>query len=200
MSKYKLPVLQREIDGSLMLKSTLAGKVRPTELVSCTKGCSNCCYQPLAISILEGIHIYDYLESENRWTTKLQQALQIHSDRSMAAPELVTLAALPCPLLKDSECTVYSARPFACRTLVAYGDPHFCHPHRLDSRKANLMDRDDLIAEYWAYEEKVLRSKRIQVMHLPLSTAVIVGAKLRREELDLEKVDYWLLKEYKAKG
>lgn len=196
----KLPVLQVELTQATLLKESLEGKVRPEHPVSCRKGCSNCCYQPLTISILEGMQIYDYLESQNMWTTRLQQALQTHSDRSMAVPELVALAALPCPLLKDSECTVYSARPFACRTLIAYGDPHFCHPHRLDSVRANLMDRDALIQEYWAYEEQAIRSNRVQVVLLPLSTAVLVGAKVRRQELTLDKVDSYLLKEYKAKA
>ncbi len=198
--KRKLPILQVELTGAALLKEQLEGKVKPEHVVSCEKGCSNCCYQPLTISILEGIHIYDYLESQNMWTTRLRQALQVHSDRSMASPEVVALAALPCPLLSNLECTVYPSRPMACRTLIAYGDPHYCHPHRMDARRANLMDRDSLIQEYWAYEESVLRPKRLQVLLLPLSTAVLVGAKVRRGEMTVDRVDAFLLEEYRTKS
>ncbi len=70
----------------------------------------------------------------------------------------------------------------------------------MDARKANLMDRDSLIQEYWAYEESILRPKRLQVLLLPLSTAVLVGAKVRRGEMTIDRVDAFLLEEYRTKS
>lgn len=186
--------------ADLVSKQSQELSLNRKNLISCSKGCSNCCYQPVVISVLEGMRLYEALQAENLWNLALRESLQKHADLSFAVPELVALATLACPLLKDSACSVYKSRPFVCQTLVAYGDPHFCHPHRMDADRANLADREGIVSEYLAFEAKSLRARRVQMVLLPLSLAVLVGAKLLEGTLALEDLDSHLMQEYKKKS
>ena len=87
----KLKALYRFMDDLY----TYVHKVTP-----CHKGCSNCCHYNVSISEFEA----DFISNE----TGLPKITQ-----EQGLP--INYHGLPCPFLKEDECTIYSSRPFACR-------------------------------------------------------------------------------------
>ena len=101
---------------------------------ACEKGCSACCSRNVTITGLEGERILGYIleqDEPERYLENLQSA------GALARPKLTTngfaqaclagqdaepeeqAATAPCPFLENDLCTIYPARPFACRCFVS---------------------------------------------------------------------------------
>ncbi|MDH0342067.1 YkgJ family cysteine cluster protein [Chromobacterium haemolyticum] len=83
--------------------------------VSCSKGCSHCCNMDVQLSPLEAAFI------------------QVKSGRIMQQGNTLTTGHRePCTFLDEDTgaCTIYDARPLACRVFHALGDPENCRPGR----------------------------------------------------------------------
>lgn len=68
----------------------------------CKKGCDSCCHYPVSISEIEIQHI------EKRTGRKRNSAFLLPQN----------FHGTPCPFLVNRTCSIYSARPFACRQHV----------------------------------------------------------------------------------
>ncbi|GFO70449.1 hypothetical protein GMLC_40280 [Geomonas limicola] len=83
----------------------------------CGKGCSHCCKIGVGITDLEA----KMIEETTGRVRKQPKTGAAHADPT------------PCPFLDASgACTIYSCRPFNCRTLYTLDDPEFCRtgePH-----------------------------------------------------------------------
>lgn len=153
--------------------------------VTCDKGCNHCCHYPVFITLLEGITLYQSLHAGGRWSTKLREDLQRHSDLTRGlALEVWTLSLIPCPLLDAKGlCRAYDDRPFACRVTYSIGNPSDCHPHRLGP---GMLAKRDLFESITPSEAALLARHRLVHFRLPLSTAVLYGERLDNGELQLE--------------
>ncbi len=89
----------------------------------CKQGCSGCCYQQVAISQLEAEHIHD------RYGHQMERVIQRASIAAVGSFGRDT----PCTFLDgDGNCTVYDARPFACRNQVSLDvDALLCQPETI---------------------------------------------------------------------
>lgn len=155
--------------------------------VTCLKGCHHCCYHPVLLSILEGIELYRYLEDNGLWGSTLKRAFHraqdLTFDRSM---EVWLLSMVPCPLLDDGGlCRAYDARPFFCRITASRGDPHYCHPHRINKRDTAFVPRAEYIERLNTLETRLLKQHRLPMDRLPLAAAVLLAERVCKEDIEL---------------
>lgn len=146
------------------LRLEIAAEVKKRGLgVACAKGCDNCCKQhdvPVSMPEFMGMvwYVTEVLDDEKR-----ERLLN-----SLGPPGQTTV----CPFLMDGACSIYRARPLACREYVVYRkacgvgeDPFFTRPEDmhpatpdrrlevalrfLDSPVFNLATKKEKIAAYY---------------------------------------------------
>src|SRR5262249_11034980 len=120
--------------------------------VSCRAGCAACCRQLVVVSPLEAIAIERHVRSAERaQRRRWEEALVPHSRAVSQRPSLMRrlqrfrtanghpspeegdalereyrAARIPCPFLDRERCTIYPARPFACREHYVVTPPELC--------------------------------------------------------------------------
>ena len=110
--------------------------------VACKEGCNACCAQYVSITPAEATWIltrYPEVVRARRRALKAQAVLEVEcltqgtAEQGQAPSPLGTTANIywrhrhACAFLKDSgSCSVYEARPLACRAHVVQGDPAQC--------------------------------------------------------------------------
>lgn len=111
----------------------------PTPL-ACQPGCSYCCYLEIEVRPDEAFLIADHLRqncSRHERQAVLEKARANAARLAPLSAEQKETANLACPLLKEGLCTVYPARPGACRAFHALlrglCRRSFKHPDDLDS-------------------------------------------------------------------
>ncbi len=112
--------------------------------VTCSKGCSSCCSEPVYSRESEVDFIVGKISKA--WTRQEKDALEARTeawkDRFVAAgfldvdtPKVMPYRASknPCPLLAaDGSCSIYEIRPLECRLFIATGPREACED---DSRR-----------------------------------------------------------------
>lgn len=90
----------------------------PAREVACRPGCAFCCYIKVVVSPVEVLRIVEYLRQSlgAEELRALRERVQAADERTrgLALDERSQLQ-MPCPLLREGTCTVYPARPLACR-------------------------------------------------------------------------------------
>jgi len=168
---------------------------------TCAKGCHHCCYYPIMMTVLEGIDIHRWLVKNHLWSHDLQQAFAATAKQTWGQSiEVWTLGMIPCPLLKDGLCVAYKKRPFVCRLTVSRGDPHYCHPHRINDADTQLSPRKPWMEKLEVVERGLLRQHKLAHIYLPLAAAVLYGERVSKEEIDLSEVDLRLWLDYLKDG
>ena len=204
---HRLPVLIERALGQVQSSQTDEAQRFERDLadtrkaVTCTKGCSSCCYHPVRISILEGILLYRWLVKHNKWTPQLQNRLQTTGAQQFGTTYEVWLLGLTaCPLLdqKTKLCSSYDARPLGCRVYVATSDPHYCHPHRLGP-DTKILPRDEYLDSFKSKLDGLMREQKLNLRLLPIGLAILYGGKISREEMDLEGLEESLFENYSNK-
>lgn len=149
--------------------------------LACRRGCSNCCYQPLTVSLLDGILVYQWLADNHLWTSTLKRRFEETADRTNGlALEVWLLSMTPCPLLDEETkvCRAYKGRPFPCRVAFAH-DSYYCHPHRFAEALQHSSSKTDLrqstFEELWRLEAGLLKRHRWPRIGLPFASAVLHG-------------------------
>jgi Fe-S-cluster containining protein len=120
--------------------------------VSCRAGCAACCRQFVVVSPLEALAIERHVRAADRaQQRRWQEAHARHSKVLSQRPSLMRrlqafrklrgylspeegdalereywAAQLPCPFLEKERCTIYPARPFACREHFAVTPAELC--------------------------------------------------------------------------
>lgn len=165
-------------------------------MLSCKKGCNNCCRHPVTISIAEGLVLYNWLVERGRWTPSLRKQLKETSNNLFGLSfEMWLLSNQPCVFLgTDGLCQVYTVRPMQCRTAFSVEDASECHPHNL--RPGSILGRSEQLAEFGRVEMEAYKKLRVKHWQMPIATALLLSAKLESGEIDIEQVDQDLVREY----
>jgi hypothetical protein len=89
--------------------------------VACRRGCSHCCIAAVSITAPEIFRIAGWLRHTKGLLAALTPALVIERAKtSCGIPvEEMMQRGLPCPLLIDGACGIYTARPLSCRQLLS---------------------------------------------------------------------------------
>lgn len=103
-------------DAAAAVHAAIAGlAAAPNDAVAaCAAGCAHCCHFPVGITWPEGRALVQAL----RHDPVRQQAVLAAADATAAA-SWQQLVGVPCPLLVDGRCAVYTARPLPCRSLIS---------------------------------------------------------------------------------
>lgn len=190
--KYRLPVLEeRGVMDAAATRGELAATFELDVLskgsVTCHKGCSNCCHNPVMVSILEGISIFRWLSEHHKWSAALRESIEGHHNTVYGLSlNMWLMSDVACPLLDKNECLAYEGRPFACRTTFSKGDSHFCHPHRLLGAD-RIVPRRDVLDKQAVTEARVLRRFKKKMVLLPLSTALLLAERICKGEFSLQE-------------
>jgi len=120
--------------------------------VSCRAGCAACCRQLVVVSPLEALAIERHVRTADRaQRRRWEEAHARHSRALSRRPSLMRrlqafraargyltpqegdalereywAAQIPCPFLEKERCTIYPARPFACREHFVVTPPELC--------------------------------------------------------------------------
>lgn len=108
-------------------------------LVSCRAGCGTCCHVPVGVQAHEVLLVAEYLKSHLPPGDFETVIAQLASHRAaFAGKTMEERAAMkrPCVLLHDGNCSIYEARPEACRS-------H--HSRNLDGCRSNLESGIDTV-------------------------------------------------------
>ena len=113
--------------------------------VACGKGCSDCCKMNVSISLMEA----ERLAAVSRKSMAVVNHPVRHSDDRFSG--------VPCPFLVEDACSVYEARPYACRAHYSFDtSAYWCHPERSYEGEMSLLKMG---GTWQAYEEIVLNSR-----------------------------------------
>jgi len=86
---------------------------------ACKRGCSACCHMNVNITDVEAQIIEEATGRRHKVLTRPNR----HPDDRFSG--------VPCPFLVDNACSIYSARPFACRHHMSFNlDAYWCAPER----------------------------------------------------------------------
>lgn len=116
---YSLSGIAKIIGENVGKEITIA-IARGNYKISCTKGCSFCCYIHTDITEGEAELLIPYFDGSKRELLKKQ-----------ATKTKETWGELPyqerkCVMLKDGQCTAYAVRPSACRKYLVVSPPSKC--------------------------------------------------------------------------
>lgn len=102
--------------------------------VACMAGCADCCRMNVQISALEAEQIATAI---GRKAIKLQASIRHPLDK---------FSGSECPFLKDDTCSVYEARPSACRLHASFDtDAYWCEPSRSAAIEVPMVRLDGAI-------------------------------------------------------
>lgn len=90
---------------------------RSKGLISCKSGCTYCCHYHVMVTATEVFALVEAIgrlpEAQRAATTSAVHQIADRT-RKLTSDEYIH-TNIPCALLKDGQCSVYSARPVACR-------------------------------------------------------------------------------------
>ena len=169
--------------------------------LACQRGCCDCCYQPLTMTLFDGILVYQWLAAKNLWTRSLKERFEETAERTTnLALEIWMLGMIPCPLLEGTECVAYGGRPFICRIAFSH-DSYYCHPHRFVEalKAATYAPRKESLTTLAMLEKDLLQKYRFPRVVLPFAAAVLHGeAVCTTKDSYLDRVQLCWLKQLKG--
>ena len=121
-----VPALDGERLGDLMTElfgvadsafASVVAKDPPRRTIACKAGCAYCCHLYVQVTPLEAIHLARALRARGAEALAAVQGRVAAAHRKTAGKdaEYRNFLAVPCPLLRDGQCSVYEERAFGCR-------------------------------------------------------------------------------------
>lgn len=129
---------QDAIDG---LVDALSSEAKRQNMpVDCKKGCSWCCHQPVFTTSHEVLFIWEFMQLNIKQEDQkviLQNAFNNYQKRGRMDDKELLSSKMPCPLLVNGSCSIYPARPVACRIYLSMSEPscktYFDEPDKTNS-------------------------------------------------------------------
>ncbi len=90
--------------------------------VDCKKGCHWCCHQAVYANSYELHYLSEQLKSkftDEEFSSVVSLAEKKNAVTSKLTTDEVLKFKSPCPLLKEGSCSIYTARPMACRIYLS---------------------------------------------------------------------------------
>lgn len=193
--RRRLPILvESSLAEAKLARNDLADKYQSSlqielansgDALSCHKGCANCCYHPVLITLFEGVSLYQWLQYRGLWTHALRESFKQTVQRTWDLSfEVWGMSLIPCPLLdKNKQCRAYEGRPFACQITYSIGDPKNCHPHTLGP---GMLPKRALFEALTVLETPILARHHLQHFRMPLAGAVLYGERIAKGEIELD--------------
>lgn len=105
-----------------LMDSFISRCIREGKKVDCRKGCYHCCYQTVFALPFEVLALSHFIK--NNFTDREIREIKDNTSRKNGITEKMSARQFlhhksPCPLLREGACTVYEARPMACRTYIS---------------------------------------------------------------------------------
>jgi len=95
---------------------------RQNQPIHCKKGCNYCCHQAVFANSYELHYLKNFIGVQFD-TAAIRQIKEKAAIKNQVTSKLDEKTVLnyksPCPLLKDGTCSVYAARPMACRIYLS---------------------------------------------------------------------------------
>jgi Fe-S-cluster containining protein len=118
------PSVQRTVElarNAMAATSRLAEALlarAPAGAVACKAGCDRCCHQPVGLTPPEALaiaqHLRQTLTSEELASVAARLAQRERETRGLSSAQRFS-PDQPCPFLDRGQCSIYEARPLACR-------------------------------------------------------------------------------------
>lgn len=105
-----------------LIESLLDFAKSQKQAVDCQKGCYWCCHQPVFAMSWEMDFLNDFIRKnfdDSTCEEILRKAKEKQNRFKSFGENQILNSKHPCPLLKDNACSVYSARPMACRIYLS---------------------------------------------------------------------------------
>ena len=107
--------------GTLAAASALAENFLsqlPAGSVACEAGCAHCCHQVVAVTPPEALAVVDHLKRTRSGAElgAVAERVRAAAERGRGLSDTERFSREhPCPFLEAEQCSIYSARPLACR-------------------------------------------------------------------------------------
>ena len=147
--------------------------------LACRAGCSLCCHVKVDVAPLEVFAIVDFIKNTFS-SERIEEVKQRASENKkrvagMSSLQQVT-TLMPCPLLKDAMCSVYSVRPVACRQYLSTDfsrcEYSFNHPKELNAPMAPVPEISGVLAAYYMAAVEALKKEGYDALPYDLSGAL----------------------------
>ncbi|MBA4410329.1 MAG: YkgJ family cysteine cluster protein [Bacteroidota bacterium] len=117
---HAIQLLYEAIDG--LNNSILNLAQRQNLAIACHKGCHWCCHQAVYANSYE-LHFLSEQIKKKFSSEEISSLISLSEEKFKQTSKLtedeIHKFKAPCPLLKDGTCSVYSARPMACRIYLS---------------------------------------------------------------------------------
>ena len=131
--------------------------------LACRRGCSHCCHQRVTVTAPEVFHIAGILR---RAPGRAAAFLEAESATRGLSQAERWRTRIPCPLLCNSECTIYASRPLSCRGAVSL-DAGACVTAYVDLKQTDIPTPADyiLVLNVW----RMIVSTAARLLNLPIA-------------------------------
>lgn len=110
---------------------------------SCKKGCSHCCYIQVAATQIEIDYILNFLKDNDIQLTENQLDRLKEQSKINNNEDYILSVHRKCIFLSDKgDCSIYEARPLACRNYYVFNDPKLCNTFDTESKEKVAMHFD----------------------------------------------------------
>lgn len=169
-----------------------------TSCATCTT--PGCCSQKLIVPIFEAFPIARELKRMGLDSPELRAHLRAEGDAMDASTRRTWFQSKrPCAFLVGNRCSVYAARPFACRTYVVTTPPANCQVDATDTKVGfvNVLDLLDQLMRRAHDINKMMglkeTKKRIMIGPLPRLVAIVLESwdMPPREAIEHVRIQAW---------
>lgn len=116
----RIKALHDVVNASYALFGELLAQEELDPPVACHSGCIHCCYNQIALTepeaLVLGMHLLETRDEQGLLALETKICSMVETLKGNSWQEIgMQRHRLPCVFLEDGNCSVYPARPFACR-------------------------------------------------------------------------------------